>query len=254
MKKTNILLGALLLSAGLSAQTEAVDASNDKAIEIVETSVAQQELYDEMYGVMVVRLDEEVSSSYASGSSEVTFDDFMAMLENSTEESIVTFEGGEQMTMVSEPGISLLDDGFSTPLPAKLQGETTLAYVTRLSELVADPAEYDDFVVIGTTGGELGLVYARVGAADFSANSIDEAKSDITLNVYPNPTIDMVTITGLPAGNHITTVIDIQGKIAMEAILSNNEQLDLSGLNVGTYSINVLVDGQFITEQVQVTK
>ncbi|MFK7755758.1 MAG: T9SS type A sorting domain-containing protein [Flavobacteriales bacterium] len=254
MKKLILSAAAFCLLGGLSAQTAEVESSRQKAIEIVVTSLDQPITYSTVNGVMVARLDEAASDSYASGLAEISFDEFVELLENSTEEVTYDTNDGGTVTVVNQPSLALLNDGVTITPPERLEDETVLAYINRLSELVYNQDEYHDYTVIGTAGGDLGLVYARITGVAGSANSIAESEDNFNLNVYPNPVSDIITISGLPVGNFMGKVLDPQGKEVLEITVSNNEQVDLSPLASGLYTISLLVEDQIVTQKVQLIK
>lgn len=254
MKKLILSAAAFCLLGGVMAQTAQVEASRQKAIDIVVTSLDQPVSYSTVSGVMVARLDEAASSSYASGLAEVSFDEFLELVENSTEEVVYETNDGGSVTIVNEPSMSLLNDGFTITPPARTENETVIEYITRLSELVYNQDEYHDYTVIGMSGGDLGLVYARITGEPGAVSSISESDDSFSLNVYPNPVSDIITISGLPVGNFMGKVLDPQGKEVLEITVSNDEQVDLGALASGLYTITILVEEQMVTQKVQLIK
>jgi len=253
MKKLMFSLSALMLAGASIAQTAEAVESRERAIDLVEASIAQPESYSQVNSIMIARLTEEASDAYTTGQSEISYSEFLERLEASTVTHVFTADNGEEIEMVNEPSLAILNDGFSEPAPERLSEETVRAYLDRLSNLKANSTEYHDYVLIGMTGGDTGLVYARLTEADGEANSISEAdKLDVT--IFPNPVSDMITITGLPSGNFPGKLTDMQGKEVMELTLSENKQIDLGALSAGLYTLNALVEGVMMTEMIQIKK
>ncbi len=250
MKRTLFTLGAVLAIGSMSAQTTSMEESKAKAIEIVETSLAQNESFTEVYGLMIARLNEESSQTDLSGNAEISFDEFLSMLEANVQINVYTGNNGESIAVADEPSMALLDDGMNAAPPVRLQNENTLEYVNRIAALTQSTDEHHDYVVIATTGGELGLVYAHVSA---STNGIDETNA-IKLSMFPNPVSDVVTLAGLPAGTFPGKLVDVQGKTVLEVSITDGKQIDLSGYAAGFYTLSLLVDGEMITEKIQVRR
>ena len=78
--------------------------------------------------------------------------------------------------------------------------------------------------------------------------SIDETNV-IGLAIYPNPTNAIITIQfeGKLAN---VSVIDLTGKVVTKTSIQSNDTIDMSNLNVGTYFVNVEVNGSITTERV----
>ena len=251
MKRTTFTIVAILAIGGMFAQTSSMEESNAKALEIVEASLAETESYTEVYGLMIARLSEEASQTDLNGSALISFEEFIQMLEASIDINIYTNADGESVSIASEPSMALLDDGVNATPPIRLENETTLDYVQRLAILTESTDVHHDYVVIATTGGELGLVYAHVTA---SANGIGETDVAVQLRMFPNPVSDVLTLAGLPAGTFPGKLLDAQGKTILELSLTDGKQIDLSGYAVGFYTLSVLVNEEIITEKLQVRR
>ena len=251
MKRTTFTILAILAIGGMFAQTSSMEESNAKALEIVEASLAETESYTEVYGLMIARLSEEASQTDLNGSALISFEEFIQMLEASIDINIYTNADGESVSIASEPSMALLDDGVNATPPIRLENETTLDYVQRLAILTESTDVHHDYVVIATTGGELGLVYAHVTA---SANGIGETDVAVQLRMFPNPVSDVLTLAGLPAGTFPGKLLDAQGKTILELSLTDGKQIDLSGYAVGFYTLSVLVNEEIITEKLQVRR
>jgi len=213
----------------------------------------QTETISEVYGIMVCRLNEEASANYQTGAAEITYADLKERIEASTEE--LTLENGDEtVTVVLGPSVSPLDDNHGSAPPTLLENESALDYINRLETMVSNATEHEDFLIIATTGGEFGIVYTRVQASEAvtGVDSIDDEKFSIGL--FPNPANDQLTVNGLPVGNHLGQIMDASGKMVMEISVSNNEQLDITSLASGFYTIKVLVEGEFQIEKFQIKK
>lgn len=251
MKRTTFTIGAILAIGSIFAQTSSMEESNAKAVEIVEASLAETESYTEVYGLMIARLSEEASQTDLNGSALISFEEFIQMLEASIDINVYTNTDGESVSIASEPSMALLNDGVNATPPIRLENETTLDYVQRLAILTESTDVHHDYVVIATTGGELGLVYAHVAA---SANGIGESDAAVQLRMFPNPVSDVLTLAGLPAGTFPGKLLDAQGKTILELSLTDGKQIDLSGYAVGFYTLSVLVNEEIITEKLQVRR
>lgn len=82
--------------------------------------------------------------------------------------------------------------------------------------------------------------------SNYNITAIDEVKvKDISINVFPNPTSDFITIaiTSLNGTNadYVVALYDLQGQLLYTANYSNTEfELDLSSYPTGTYILTVL--------------
>ena len=251
MKRTIFTIGAVFAIASMFAQTYSMEESKAQAIEIVETSLTETESYTEVYGLMIARLNEEASQTDLNGNSMISFEEFTQMLESNIEINEYANVDGEAVFITSEPSMALLDDGMNAAPPIRLDNENTLNYIQRLATLTESTNEHHDYVVIATTGGELGLVYAHVTA---NANGIGETDGDVKLSMFPNPVSEILTIAGLPAGTFPGKLLDAQGKTVLELSFTDGKQIDLSGYAAGFYTLSVLVKEEMITEKVQVRR
>ena len=79
------------------------------------------------------------------------------------------------------------------------------------------------------------------------ATEIDLAQ-DINITVYPNPTSDLISLSGFQtlSGLHVR-ITDINGKVLQQAEVTNEtEQLNFSNYAAGTYFISVTENNQLI--------
>lgn len=248
MKTIYILIITILLSLSLNAQIENTDSSNLESQ--ITNALNLESNSTKLFSIMVYRLDESSRGLYSSGLAEVPFKEFLSLIEQNSEEKEFELENGESMTFSQEPSLTLLEDGFTKALPIKKEDESALAYITRLSALVADQSEYDDFILVGSTGGETGIIYSRIEAINQTTTNISEVSAKIELTVFPNPSNSIVTLSGLPEGNHAVRVLDNTGKTVFETTLSDKGQLDLSSLTAGSYFISALVNESIITKSI----
>ncbi|MFK7783803.1 MAG: T9SS type A sorting domain-containing protein [Crocinitomicaceae bacterium] len=77
---------------------------------------------------------------------------------------------------------------------------------------------------------------------------ISEWRTAIEMELFPNPALERLTIRSLPIGK--LTVLDALGKVVLQSENTDQEmQLDISGWEMGTYS--VLVDGNEVRQFVK---
>ena len=75
------------------------------------------------------------------------------------------------------------------------------------------------------------------------------ANPEIRLNIYPNPVIDIVRITGLE-GNYSIKMLDVLGQVVASAKGSSDEQVfDLSKKPTGIYLVKIESQGKSITRK-----
>jgi len=83
-----------------------------------------------------------------------------------------------------------------------------------------------------------------------NSNTIYEPTSDNTINIYPNPAHDYITLKYKCDNNQLEYIIqDASGKVLIQQVLNtaNNEQLiNISDLSAGIYSFILYGDGNLI--------
>ena len=92
-----------------------------------------------------------------------------------------------------------------------------------------------------------GINYYRLKQLDFDGSfeyseirTLNYTKKN-TVQLYPNPASDVITIQTPNSNARSYTICDVQGSIVMEgSILSNNTEIELSELNSGVYFVYVL--------------
>ncbi|MDZ4752574.1 MAG: T9SS type A sorting domain-containing protein [Flavobacteriales bacterium] len=72
-----------------------------------------------------------------------------------------------------------------------------------------------------------------------------------TIDVYPNPANDFISIQGI-ASSALITVVDITGKIVLNANVVQNRTLNISSLDAGIYMISITQDGINVTKKIVV--
>ena len=84
-------------------------------------------------------------------------------------------------------------------------------------------------------------INAEVGLADVEKNP---------LNIFPNPTNNSITITGLEEGTHKMEIIDMSGRVVKTENINNSQLIDLSALQEGCYLVKVQTNKTLHTAKV----
>ncbi|MBR5253748.1 MAG: T9SS type A sorting domain-containing protein [Bacteroidales bacterium] len=84
-------------------------------------------------------------------------------------------------------------------------------------------------------------INAEVGLADVEKNP---------LNIFPNPTNNSITITGLEEGTHKMEIIDMSGRVVKTENIKNSQLIDLSALQEGCYLVKVQTNKTLHTAKV----
>ena len=82
-----------------------------------------------------------------------------------------------------------------------------------------------------------------------SAVAIDEIESKefAVIEIFPNPTNDVVWLKTLVPYNQLQVVVyDVLGNIAHEEVFTNELKIDVSDWNSGNYIVTVFNDNQLI--------
>ena len=78
---------------------------------------------------------------------------------------------------------------------------------------------------------------------------VEDLAKDINITVYPNPTIDLLTVN-LEASarpSSVLTITDLNGKVLQQvAVTTDKEQLDFSNYATGVYFLSVKQENQLI--------
>lgn len=100
-----------------------------------------------------------------------------------------------------------------------------------------------------------GTEYYRLKQADrdhkvtYSTYVAINSKADVTIQVYPNPAVGIVNISGISKGN-IIHLVDISGKVVLEQKVENNiVAISLGTLSANMYFIQVVEDGKIVHTQ-----
>jgi len=111
-----------------------------------------------------------------------------------------------------------------------------------------------DFELSSSDVGQWGMNTPAYFAMDnFAATGIvgREELTINTLNVYPNPTTDLINIT-IEETNALYAITNLQGQVVLSnAITGYNTQIDVRNLSSGLYHISVITDAGIITKKFQ---
>lgn len=80
---------------------------------------------------------------------------------------------------------------------------------------------------------------------------VDDVNSEETFNIYPNPTVDILTLEGLTGFN--VSIYDASGRLVDSFAISNEKhRLDLSSQGAGLYLLDIQKNNQRIVRKVMV--
>ena len=80
---------------------------------------------------------------------------------------------------------------------------------------------------------------------------VDDFVTEEQFNIYPNPTVGLLTLEGLTGAD--LRVYDMSGRLIRSAlVMSENEQLDLTGSPSGIYLIGIELNGKRLTRKIMV--
>ncbi|MNR32742.1 hypothetical protein D3C85_1503550 [compost metagenome] len=107
--------------------------------------------------------------------------------------------------------------------------------------------------VISTISYKEYLYYAKDNKLYKYANILNIPSIDTksTLIVYPNPSSDFVQIN--TAGNkqmEKVDLFDINGKLVIDSFDYQNNKIDITKLNAGTYLAKIKIDGVIISKKI----
>jgi hypothetical protein len=81
--------------------------------------------------------------------------------------------------------------------------------------------------------------------------SIDRAQNELALNIYPNPTNDLITIEISQPGQHFIEVTSLHGKLLYNSRMKGpSHQIDLSSFEKGLYFITIRSRDNVSTEKI----
>jgi hypothetical protein len=72
----------------------------------------------------------------------------------------------------------------------------------------------------------------------------------LPLTITPNPTENIIVLSGLAEGTHQMEIVDMAGRIVMSDNVSNSKQIDLSELQKGCYLVKVMNNQKLYTSKV----
>lgn len=72
----------------------------------------------------------------------------------------------------------------------------------------------------------------------------------LPLTITPNPTENIIVLSGLAEGTHQMEIVDMAGRIVMSDNVSNSKQIDLSELQKGCYLVKVMNNQNLYTSKV----
>ncbi len=78
---------------------------------------------------------------------------------------------------------------------------------------------------------------------------VDEAVNSNEINIFPNPTKDIIKIEGLREGAFHCQMFDVMGKLQMEGSI-NNHELDISHLPAGMYFLKIKQAYNYMTKSI----
>ncbi|MES2591124.1 MAG: FG-GAP-like repeat-containing protein [Bacteroidota bacterium] len=77
---------------------------------------------------------------------------------------------------------------------------------------------------------------SRSNIKNFGTTEVNPLKSDLTINIYPNPANNTMNITGASVNTKLY-VYDVVGKLVLEKEVINNNAIDISFLTEGVYTV-----------------
>lgn len=90
-------------------------------------------------------------------------------------------------------------------------------------------------LVVGTERG--GLAFYQTDIIDYVFSSTDDITTS-TLNVYPNPTDDIINFSEPVSG--LLSITDIGGRVVVEMVVNKLKQLSLNHLEKGVYIVEII--------------
>lgn len=84
---------------------------------------------------------------------------------------------------------------------------------------------------------------------DIDAVGLTDVKES-PLNITPNPTKDVIILSGLKEGVHQMEIIDMAGRVMMQGSITNNATINLSDLQKGCYLVKVTNNNSLYSSKV----
>ena len=141
----------------------------------------------------------------------------------------------------------LTQAGFHTDFKLGASGETI--YLSDVSMTILDEITYPTQTTDISYGrypngtGPYQVMYPTFGATNSSSTAEIEEKIEInqSINIYPNPVNDLFTIELINSTDDYSDfiILDIQGKVVCNGMISNNLTVDASSWNSGIYFVKV---------------
>jgi len=162
-------------------------------------------------------------------------------------DSIATLD----LTLGTTPVASATDNGDAT---ITASSGVTFEWIDCTTGLII-PGETNQTLTVIANGSYAAIVYSLPICSDTSACininyiGIDATKPSSVINVYPNPTRDMVTIT-MNATVAMVEVFDAQGKLLDVITVENGGQVDLSNFDRGVYYLRIKTDTDSSLERI----
>jgi len=108
-------------------------------------------------------------------------------------------------------------------------------------------AREDDFTDEIPTEGDVLWGQGKIDCYDailaaLIASGVEDVTTEVSWNVFPNPTSDYLRIDGLNGEVSSVQVIDMLG--SMRSVFSSIDQVYVSDLQAGTYFLRLVVDGR----------
>jgi len=116
-----------------------------------------------------------------------------------------------------------------------------------------------DELISGAYTIEVTDVNECTSVESFFVSNVVEIPQGLLVSIFPNPSTGVLNVqwTGSSAGDVVYSLIDIRGRQVVSGVWANasssfNTQLDLSGIDNGLYSLNVVANG--IPTSIQLVK
>ncbi|MFC2138239.1 sugar-binding protein, partial [Bacteroidota bacterium] len=130
---------------------------------------------------------------------------------------------GEGFELVNTNSSLNIEPGSSEPISIKFTPEDIDQYTAELVLYAND----ETFFTIGLTG--IGGEYM----------DIKNSNEDNTVNIHPNPVHDFISINAPIAGEYKVEIYDMLGRKLLSMQCMNNEKINISALNKGSYLIKL---------------
>lgn len=152
---------------------------------------------------------------------------------------------GTTCTVTFEYGTTIAYGSTKAATPGSITGTTATNTLAQLTGLIPNTLyHYRIKAVAGTTN-----YYGADLTFTTLSTEISENNRTNSIEVYPNPATDYLTIRNFTSENINIHITDILGQVVMTSSLSSNEnRLSISGLNDGIYFIKLIKTGKSIEQ------